>query len=577
MAPAKDGAGTFSEITGSRAVRGAMTAGRYRAVFHADIPAGDAFAATKNEIRAWLKRKHLDVDAFAAGLAHVGARKVLLHATGNASDGTQTERWQLRDHQPDGHWLSSLVVHTPGRTNGSARTWFWLDVEFVHNDSATDVEVREPRGDVPHFVRQLLQAVEASDSLMILHSSPRLICPHEVDGLINVLRDPGRRLPAIVASAHPRIDFDEWRRTIEHSTRFVVGQAGVYILDPPATGRFNDEIGDTHGVCGGAVRTYLPDMDTAVPGDAPHHPVMSAADIEAGGGRASAVLAALPREMAADAPLPNALANIPRWAHGSVHRSESDAEVTPAADSVEGLQEDNNALFELLEEKERIHVRDQEELAEKQQVLECTITDLAQAIDRNADLENRVRYFRARAEEAGQTETFPPATTGEERLPRSFSDVIRRLPDLTMVEFTGDTGITLGMERKTQQRVWAQYAWQALRALDSYAEAKAQGRFHGDFTRWCEEPPASGLAVPVARVAAHESKTVHNNPRMRQDRELRVPEEVHPSGKVFMESHVRIGGGNGVAPRLHFYDDTSKTGKIYVGYLGPHLLNTRST
>lgn len=41
-----------------------------------------------------------------------------------------------------------------------------------------------------------------------------------------------------------------------------------------------------------------------------------------------------------------------------------------------------------------------------------------------------------------------------------------------------------------------------------------------------------------------------------------------------MQAHLKIGGGNTIAPRLHFYDDCPRSGKVYVGYLGPHLRNT---
>ena len=51
--------------------------------------------------------------------------------------------------------------------------------------------------------------------------------------------------------------------------------------------------------------------------------------------------------------------------------------------------------------------------------------------------------------------------------------------------------------------------------------------------------------------------------------------EVNACGKVFMGAHLRIGGG-GTAPRLHYFDDCSGTGKIYIGYMGLHLRNTRT-
>lgn len=151
-----------------------------------------------------------------------------------------------------------------------------------------------------------------------------------------------------------------------------------------------------------------------------------------------------------------------------------------------------------------------------------------------------------------------------------------RVPELKMIEFTGDIDKTLDLESRAQYSIWAQRAWKALLALNSYAQTKSAGGFRGDFKTWCEQPPNDGVSIGVTRVARDESESVRNNVQMRRSRELPVPPEVDPTGKVFMGSHICIDGGNAVAPRLHFYDDTPRTGKIYVGYLGPHLPNTKT-
>ena len=42
-----------------------------------------------------------------------------------------------------------------------------------------------------------------------------------------------------------------------------------------------------------------------------------------------------------------------------------------------------------------------------------------------------------------------------------------------------------------------------------------------------------------------------------------------------MLAHIRISQGES-SPRLHFLDDTrDKTGKIHIGYIGPHLPTAR--
>lgn len=39
-----------------------------------------------------------------------------------------------------------------------------------------------------------------------------------------------------------------------------------------------------------------------------------------------------------------------------------------------------------------------------------------------------------------------------------------------------------------------------------------------------------------------------------------------------MTAHIRVGGGAGMsAPRMYLLDNASKDGRVYVGYIGPHL------
>ncbi len=57
---------------------------------------------------------------------------------------------------------------------------------------------------------------------------------------------------------------------------------------------------------------------------------------------------------------------------------------------------------------------------------------------------------------------------------------------------------------------------------------------------------------------------------------LPVPESAHPGGRVFMSEHLKLGQYRSVAPRLHFFHDGRNTGKVYVGYIGRHLPNTKT-
>lgn len=150
--------------------------------------------------------------------------------------------------------------------------------------------------------------------------------------------------------------------------------------------------------------------------------------------------------------------------------------------------------------------------------------------------------------------------------------------ELALIEFTGNRQPLLALDRSPESSTWVRSSWEVLRALQAYTEAKAAGTFTGDFKRWCENPPSGAYAIPAGKVVRDESETVRNNAKWRREREFPVPPEVDSSRRVFMGAHIRVGASASgqISPRLYFHDVTMQRGKVYVGYLGRHLTNTRS-
>ena len=67
---------------------------------------------------------------------------------------------------------------------------------------------------------------------------------------------------------------------------------------------------------------------------------------------------------------------------------------------------------------------------------------------------------------------------------------------------------------------------------------------------------------------------VDTTDRFRAARTFPVPTELDDSGWTYFPAHIRIDRGGGVAPRLHYLDDTNgRTGRVHIGYLGPHLIS----
>ncbi|TVT56618.1 hypothetical protein FNH05_08260 [Amycolatopsis rhizosphaerae] len=116
-------------------------------------------------------------------------------------------------------------------------------------------------------------------------------------------------------------------------------------------------------------------------------------------------------------------------------------------------------------------------------------------------------------------------------------------------------------------------AWRALCTLQVYAHAKAtahaQRRRLGPELRNLLQFVSSGqegALIGEASIKLKEPPDLAQHPVYRRRRTYPVPKTVDDSGWAFFPAHIRLGGESGV--RLQFLDDTSRTGNVYIGYLG---------
>lgn len=203
--------------------------------------------------------------------------------------------------------------------------------------------------------------------------------------------------------------------------------------------------------------------------------------------------------------------------------------------------------------------------------------EYAEAVAGSRKLEERVRWLEARLAEAGQP-AFGISSGTSSFEPTSLMDALNMARETLPHVEIGDTdteAAKLDLTYPTLARAWASKTWDALRALDAFARARSSGGFSGGFFDWCRS--AGQLTIPAGMVAMSESRTVNTNGKYSTRRTFAVPAEVHPSGKVMMEAHIKIRKGGCPAPRIHFHDDSGGgTGKIWVGHVGDHLPNTHT-
>lgn len=173
-----------------------------------------------------------------------------------------------------------------------------------------------------------------------------------------------------------------------------------------------------------------------------------------------------------------------------------------------------------------------------------------------------------------------PADTGAG--PGTFAEVFAQAEHPLLV-FTLDLDTAIALDQHPQGPAWRRRTADTLATRAAYATAKAAARAAG-------HPPGPELAdlaafarhggpevaLSAAAVALGESRRVSTDPKFVQAHTFDVPTQVNPAGRAPMFAHVRIGGVQPPAPRLHFYDDSTGTGHLIIGYLGPHLPSSRT-
>lgn len=530
-----------------------MTDGIYRMAVTSGHGHQETVVLAEQQVRQWLKALHYDAPRSGNGRDRVGPQAVLDHVTRGRAVQGRLARWRLREFTVQGIWQTSLTVST--EPHGGGPTWVQLDAEQL--PARGEDPAKAP---VPPLARGLLDALGAVEGPQAgaarVHGMPTVIERQDVDEVLDELCDPDRRLPVLVASTPLHVDFEDWLdRVVDPLTRGCTGLAVLYALSPGAERTFNAAL-EHHRVYGGAVRTYLPGLDPAWAPEAARHRVMSRATIEDNLRRASGLLAWLPRRLAVQTPLPDPLVGLPRLKPEGLPEADDVQPGGLLVDRAEEAAHEQRARAEELQE-----VRRWLRAAEDRESLLAAEYDEQYSELREA--RTRLRSLTGRPDRRHAPD------------PATFAELLDRMDEFPQLEYTGDPRLTRELDGQTDHPTWVRMAWDALLALQDYAEAARAGTSGGDFRSWCENTPPDCYHFPPRKVIRGESRTVSTNGKWKRERLFPVPTEVDASGRVFMGAHLRIGGG-GTAPRLHYHDDCSGTGRVYIGYVGLHLHNTRT-
>ncbi|QEW01230.1 hypothetical protein F6J84_14755 [Microbacterium caowuchunii] len=210
--------------------------------------------------------------------------------------------------------------------------------------------------------------------------------------------------------------------------------------------------------------------------------------------------------------------------------------------------------------------------------------DLAVSDEQVRSLEREVQILRRRLIEADlATETHVEPVESIWDPPYDIAELVARItpgdeahPAASRIVFTGDVDTALEIDVREKTPRYAYAFWDYVHVLYDYAEGKLEGRITSGLHAYLKSDTLDGHKCPPDRHAPTESDSVLNRAQWRAERMLPVPQEVSDTGRVLMDAHFKPTWRDSFAPRMHYYDDTARTGKIYIGYIGRHLKNTKS-
>lgn len=489
-------------------------------------------------------------------------------------------RCTLQESDNERIWTTTATALSTPKTQT-----FWIDLE-LHNPDDRPVETSAPR-----LVRELIaNGVNPIRSGVSLSNRPQIIGPGDAHKVFDALSSESSTLPVIIFSAdsrsHPEITIER----AEKAAGALCGIAQVFALSPAAGLAFEKLVPAGFHTYGGAVRVYLPKVNFADPTDSTRHRWFGLPIISKHPRRAASLLARhiLRLEQHPDAPdeweSMSSLLRRPTEEEIEARKASIVAKIAPvSADEIIQERAKSAELTELLAvaeiENEQLR-QDMHSWKSTNYQLEFRLLEIE---DDNAQLRTEIRNLniaiRAATSPQASEDTEPdivdPNYLDE---PSDFETVLELAREhLRFVSIPdGVLRDVEVLEATAKGAIWASDTWKGLLALHNYASDNRRGIDTGGFYVWCQR----GYGWSVDKLTMKESESVAQDRTLGDKRIFPVDPAISSTGAMEMEAHLKIqkGGGNNI-PRLYFHDDSrGSTGKIHVGFIGPHYLvpNTKS-
>lgn len=569
---------------------------------------------------SWMRAKRLHPELVSDLPKSVGPGAIASKSSGETPAGALATRFRLSELGNNGVWTTTLTVGITAR--GSQ--WFWLDVDTDTID-ASDPEVTRWVA-TPRLARNLLSSLDAWDGVVSMRDRSIKVTVDQAPMLLEQLLNPSRRHPILIAAIPDGVSVSRWTGFVDQFTKETAGLAATFVVDVGARDWLNEQLGPVYSVGQGTIRTFLDHLDIGNQSESRRHRFLSSARLVRGidnprdviravgwAIRRGAVELAVP-EYARDAQRLFATEQIKNRGRAGLPPielstagpkslsatgsgmlgSRGEMQLASIAEAVFGTAELDDEKFDSLiklavgaaeaesimteflvaidELEQRVQVGEQL-LAEEIRRSQDRELELAEMQDEaHRDGEERRRLQRLLRRTSAEAEIWASdSDTEPERSPTDMTELITWVDDFTYVEFTGDIRNALALEEHDVIGRWASTIWEQLCALEDYAKAKRNNDFTGSLYEYLNRPPLGYRTFAAGKYAPTESDTVINNSRMQSARIFPVPSSVSSTEQTLYTAHTRVARYGMISPRMYLLDDTSASGKVFIGYIGRHL------
>ena len=538
---------------------------QYRAIWRDDRP--DLIDTGKATFQEWVTKKNLDLTVPAEGHEVLDDDRIRVDRV------SETNAHALRIRLDEVRSLDEVTSVT--QANGKERWtttalwminstggWTWVDLEWVSDD----ISARSPDISAPNLVSMLLALKTDENDQAYLGPNPsRVSTEEDLINLVTRLYTKDRSVPVVVYSLDRALQPDDHYRRVSIAARRLAGCADVRVLTEHSQDLFHGIMQPTSmSVFGGAVRIYLPGILRDDPQPWKHRYIQGRY-LPDDPFKASRVIVRriLPR-MAAQRP-PTIYRTIRPWLG---HRNRDWEEYAMELDEeISIVKETNRGL-----QAQIADIRDNRDMAMEE----------AKDSERSA---YRARYrldlLRNELRIAAKNPDVVEHDAKESLEPHSCSMAIRMAKEFGNIVVHPDAPRNIArMDRQEDSELWGLRIYRHLRALSAYADSKVSDSYDGGFIEWCNHSGHENAISATKFVTMKESQYVRTRTVLMKYRYFPVDQSIDPNGRITMESHLKpVQGGGLQIPRIYFYDDTmGSTGKVHIGFIGPHnLVPNKST